>query len=124
MSAVKARRASRVVCLASAASGAGTQAALWLIAPHLAVACAIVEIALVITVVLTALFATSQYSNRAFRLLPWAMHETGNEPTAPGLAQHERLAHARLVANQRDGSDLKNASTPNHFGYCLSRFCE
>jgi hypothetical protein len=44
---------------------------------YLAVVIGMVEVALAITVILTALFAPDKYSQRAFRLLPWTNSEKG-----------------------------------------------
>jgi hypothetical protein len=51
---------------------AGAHAALWLTAPHLCAAIAFLEIVLTVTIILTALSAPREFSERAFRLLPWA----------------------------------------------------
>jgi hypothetical protein len=50
----------------------GAHATLWLTVPHLCAAIAFAEIALTITIGLTALYAPPEFSERAFRLLPWA----------------------------------------------------
>jgi hypothetical protein len=78
MSGMKSPVVPRVVGLTGAVFGAGTQAALWVVAPHLAVAVAILESSMAIAVILTALYAPEKYSTRAFRLLPWTTRQTAN----------------------------------------------
>lgn len=75
MSAAKRQRAPRATGLTCTAFGVGTQAALWLYAPYLAIAVAVLETMLVILVVLTALYANETQSTRAFKLLPWTVSE-------------------------------------------------
>jgi hypothetical protein len=79
MTTAKGPRTPRAVGLAGV--GTGTQAALWLATPHLAVAITLIEATLVITVILTALYAADKYSARAFRLLPWPTNETAERST-------------------------------------------
>ena len=75
MSAAKRQRVPRITGLTCTAFGVGTQAALWLYAPYLAIAVAGLEAVLAILVVLTALYANETQSARAFRLLPWTVSE-------------------------------------------------
>ncbi|GAB3977756.1 hypothetical protein GCM10029978_068440 [Actinoallomurus acanthiterrae] len=55
------------------------QIGLWLTAPALAALVTVLEAALTITVILTALYAPKRISDRAFRMLPW----TASTPTRP-----------------------------------------
>jgi hypothetical protein len=44
---------------------------IWLTAPAVAIVCVLLEAALTVTIVLTALYAPERISDRAFRMLPW-----------------------------------------------------
>ena len=78
MTAVRGPQAPLAARLAGAAFGMGTQTALWLTAPYLAMAFSILEAVLAIAVILTALYARDKYSIRAFKLLPWTAHRSTN----------------------------------------------
>lgn len=70
--------------VSAATTVAGAHAALWLTAPWLAIALTLLEAALTTTVVLTALYATTTISDRAFRMLPWTIKPTAEyQPGAP-----------------------------------------
>jgi hypothetical protein len=64
-------RQSRVTGPSVVGSIVGIHAGLWLAAWPVVAASASIELALVTTVILTALFGTPHFSSRAFRLLPW-----------------------------------------------------
>lgn len=51
----------------------GIHTALWIEATPVCIALVCVEAALAVTIILTALFAKEDLSDRAFRLLPWAL---------------------------------------------------
>lgn len=70
---------SHVAGLAGVACGASTQVALSITSSDLIAVIAIVEVALAITVILTALYASDKYSLRAFRLLLWTNTNRGPE---------------------------------------------
>lgn len=55
--------------------GAATQVAPWIASPYLGAAITVVEMALLIMVVLTALFGNTRYSKRAFILMPWVSRD-------------------------------------------------
>ena len=69
--------------LAAAAGLTGAHAALWLTAPRLSAAITLIEIALTVTVILTALYAPEEQSARAFRMLPWMTHHPTNLESYP-----------------------------------------
>ena len=58
----------------------GTPVALGVLHPMLGEAIAVVEIVVVLTIIVTALFGSQALSERAFRLLRWS----GNRPEPPG----------------------------------------
>jgi hypothetical protein len=64
-------RAAIVARIGVATSAAGIHAELWLTATPAAVTLTLLEAALIATVILTALFAPSRFSTRAFRMLPF-----------------------------------------------------
>ena len=78
MTAVRGPQAPLAAGLAGAAFGTGTQTALWLTSPYLALAFSMLEAVLAITVILTALYAPDKYSIRAFKLLPWTARRSAN----------------------------------------------
>lgn len=55
-----------------AATAVGVHVGLWLAAGPVGIYVTIVETALATTVILTALYASPHFSDRAFRMLPWA----------------------------------------------------
>ncbi|GAA2148698.1 hypothetical protein [Actinomadura napierensis] len=56
---------------------------LWLTAPALAVVLIVLEAALTITIIATALYAPDPISARAFRMLPWTTPPPAQQPLAP-----------------------------------------
>jgi len=64
-------RPHRPVRVGAPTAAVGIHAGLWLIAAPVAVALVVLEAALATTVILTALFASPHFSERAFRLLPY-----------------------------------------------------
>ena len=69
-------RATASILVGAVAGGAGTHAALWLTVPHLAATLTLLEAALPIAVILTALYAPKEYSNRAFQILAWTIRQS------------------------------------------------
>jgi hypothetical protein len=51
----------------------GVHTALWIEATPVCIALVCIEAALAVTIILTALFAKEDLSDRAFRLIPWAL---------------------------------------------------
>ena len=71
------RRPPTTSALWSAALGvAGIRGTLWLTPLHLGEDLVIIEVALAIMVILTALYAPRRFSDRAFRMLPWTTRES------------------------------------------------
>ncbi|MFG1620168.1 hypothetical protein ACGFI3_46105 [Nonomuraea wenchangensis] len=66
---------------------AGVHAGLWLTVPYLAAILVLVEAALAVVVVVTALYAAEPISKRAFRMLPW----TTPAPQRPQPRRRTRL---------------------------------
>ncbi len=65
--------------LAAAAGFSGPTAA-WMVRPDVGMVLTCVEVGVALTVLLTALYGSRKYSNRAFRLLRWAFARA--EPSA------------------------------------------
>ena len=65
-------RTSALARLGTSTVFTGVHAALWLEATPVCIAIVSVEVAVAVTIILTALFACEDLSDRAFRMLPWA----------------------------------------------------
>jgi hypothetical protein len=61
----------------------GAPAAAWLVTPMLGAMVIGAELAVVLVVVFTALFGSSEMSDRAFRLLRWAWNRSEPPPGTP-----------------------------------------
>lgn len=70
---------------------AGVHAGLWLKAPGMAMIITMLEAALAVAVVATALYASKTISDRAFRLLPWTTR-------APSRSRPRRKPPSRAEA--------------------------
>ena len=69
-----------------------------LIPGHLGYGLIIIEVALTITVILTALYAPTKFSDRAFRMLPWTNREPGLRGPAEDRRQQMEAATSNWVA--------------------------
>jgi hypothetical protein len=96
------RPASMVVGLA--VGGAATNVSLWLVTPCVATATMLL-VALAIMVVLTALYAPTKYSNRAFRMLPWATGKRAQDRPAEARGLVLSPETTRRGKAPRAGSD-------------------
>jgi hypothetical protein len=82
--------------LGTATAAAGVHAGLWLIATPVAIALTSLEAALGTIVILTALYASSLLSERAFRMLPWTRATVaGQHPGSLAAAPGEQLRQPR-----------------------------
>ncbi|MEU6745148.1 hypothetical protein ABZ914_02855 [Spirillospora sp. NPDC046719] len=77
------RRRSPATTIGAATTVASAHAALWLAAPWLAITLTLLEAALTVTVVLTALYAPTAISDRAFRMLPWTTPPPARRRASP-----------------------------------------
>lgn len=75
-----------MITASAATTIAGAHAALWLTVPWLAITLTLLEAALTTTVVLTALYARTTVSDRAFRMLPWTTPPSERRRPDPGRA--------------------------------------
>ena len=99
--------------LGAATGFASAHAALWLTAPHLGVVIALVEVALTIAVIFTALYAPRESSDRAFRLLPWVtadpqLHTQGQTDRRCGVSANKK--HLVITPANRTHDSPKSAS--------------
>ncbi|MFF4242814.1 hypothetical protein ACFYYL_43735 [Actinomadura geliboluensis] len=77
------RRRSPATTIGAAITVAGAHAGLWFAAPWLAITLTLLEAALTTVVVLTALYANTTISDRAFRMLPWTTPPSPQQHLAP-----------------------------------------
>jgi len=73
----------------------GAPAAAWLVTPLLGAMVVGAELAVVLIVVFTALFGSSEISDRAFRLLRWAWNRSEPPPGTPVRARRNAAGPGR-----------------------------
>lgn len=82
----------------------GTPVGISILHPLLGELLAVIELAMILTVLGTALFGSQTLSERAFRLLRWL----GNRPEPPGPSD-QRIAGGRAPGTRRQGRSRKSA---------------